>query len=323
MADREGGFPRSSGRGRYLTRRAALIAASIVALGGVRAGAQGARVRVATAPNDSGAEAFYAADMGFFKKAGLDVDVNVIGNGGLIPGAVLAGSVDVGGINIPAAALAHERHIPLVLVAPGAVYSSRAPTSVLLVTKNSAIATARDLNGKAIGVRDLTNPGSVAAKAWIDQNGGDSRTVKFLELPDSASTAALGAGRIEAASIAEPFLDEALRGDTRVLAASYDAIAKEFMISAWFATRDYVARNPAVVRAFDAAMRETARWANGNQIHSGEILEKWAKVKVSTTMARVTYADQLSAAQIQPFIDAAAKYGVLPASFPANELFGP
>jgi NitT/TauT family transport system substrate-binding protein len=303
------------------TRRSVLIAASIVAFGGVRAVAQAARLRVAGPPNDSAAQAFYAADMGFFSKAGLNVDVDVIGNGGLIPGAIVAGSIDIGGISIPAAALAHEKHIPLFLVAPGAMYSSRSPTSVLLVAKSSTITSARDLNGKAIGVRDLTNPGSVAAKAWIDQNGGDSRTVHFLELPDSASTAALAAGRIEAASIAEPFLDEALRGDTRVLAASYDAIAKEFMISAWFATRDYIGKNAAAAHAFDTAMREAARWANANQARSGEILEKWAKVKVSPTMARVTYADQLVASQIQPFINAAAKYGVLPASFPAAELF--
>lgn len=306
------------------TRRAALIAAAIAIAPAVCITAQTlARIRLATTPNDSGGEAFYGADMGFFTKAGLDVEVNVIGQGGLIPDGLMSGSLDIGGINIPAAALAHERRLPMVLIAPGAVYQSRSPTSALLVAKTSAIAGARDLTGKTIGVRDLTNPGSLAARAWLDQNGGDSRSVRFVELPDSASSAALQAGRIDAASIATPFLEEALRGDARILAKSYDAIAKEFMIAGWFSTRDYAARRPDVVRAFDAAIRETARWANANHARSGEILAKYTKVAVPPTMARVGYAEQSSPALMQPFIDAAAKYGVLRASFPANELLAP
>ena len=37
-------------------------------------------------------------------------------------------------------------------------------------------------------------------------------------------------------------------------------------------------------------------------------------------MARVSYAEQSAPALIQPFIDAAAKYGVLHGTFPASEL---
>lgn len=303
-----------------MTRRAIVIASALVALPRTRARAQSARVRAATPPNDSGGELFYGADMGFFTKAGLDVQVDVIGQGALIPDGIMSGSLDVGGINIPSAALAHERHLPFVMIAPGAVYDSRSPTSALIVTKSSPIATARDLTGKSIGVRDLTNPGSLAARAWLDQNGGDSKSVRFVELPDSASEAALLAGRIDAASIATPFLEKALHDDTRILAKSYDAIAKEFMIAGWFTTRDYAQRNPAVVRAFDAAIRETARWANANHARSAEILAKYTKVAIPPTMARVGYAEESSPALIQPFIDAAAKYGILHGSFPAGEL---
>ncbi len=307
-----------------LTRRTALVAAALAAVPSVHIAAQSlGHVRLATTPNDSGAEAFYGADMGFFSKAGLDVEVNVIGQGALIPDGIMSGSIDVGGINIPAVALAHERHLPMVMIAPGAVYDSRSPTSALVVTKSSTIAGARDLAGKTIGVRDLTNPGSLAARAWLDKNGGDSKSVRFVELPDSASVAALAAGRIDAASIATPFLEDALRGDARILAKSYDAIAKEFMIAGWFSTRDYALRNPAIVRAFEAAIREIAHWANANHTRSGEILAKYAKVAVPTTMARVGYAETSSPALMQPFIDAAAKYGILHGSFPASELIAP
>ncbi|HXP92824.1 MAG TPA: ABC transporter substrate-binding protein [Candidatus Binatia bacterium] len=285
--------------------------------------AQGTKIRVATSPNDSGAEAFYAQDMGFFKKAGLDVEVIAIGNASLIHSGVLSGSIDIGSTSMPPAALAHERGLPYVLIAPGAVYSSRTPTSALVVAKNSPIKTASDLNGKTIGVRDLTNVGSVATEAWIDKNGGDARSIKFVELPDSAAAPAVVQGRVDAASIAEPFLDEALKLDTRVLAPTYSAIANEFMIGAWFSTLDYAKAHPDIIRKFAAVVLETARWANKNQARSAQILAKYAKVTVSSTMARVGYAERLAPSQIQPLIDAAARYGTIKASFPASDLFAP
>jgi NitT/TauT family transport system substrate-binding protein len=261
--------------------------------------------------------------MGFFKKAGLDVDVISISNASLIHAGVMSGSIDIGSTSMPPAALAHERGLPYVLVAPGAVYSSKSPTSALVVAKNSPIKTGKDLDGKTIGVRDLTNIGSVATEAWIDQNGGDSKTVRFVELPDSASAAAVVAGRVDAASIAEPFLDQALKLDTRILAPSYDAIAGDFMVGAWFTTSAYAKAHPDVVRKFEQVMIETARWANTHRARSAQILAKYAKVDVSPTMARVGYADRLTPSQIQPVIDAAAKYGTIKVPFPASDLFAP
>ncbi len=304
--------------------RVAAVAMVLFLLSGSVAGlAQGTTIRVATSPNDSGAEAFYAQDMRFFKKAGLDVEVIAIGNASLIHSGVLSGSIDIGSTSIPPAALAHERGLPYVLIAPGAIYSSKTPTSALVVAKNSPIKTGGDLNGKTIGVRDLTNVGSVATEAWIDQNGGNAKTIKFVELPDSAAAPAVVQGRVDAASIAEPFLDEALKLDTRILAPTYSAIANEFMIGAWFSTLDYAKSHPDVIRKFAAVVLETARWANKNQTRSAQILAKYAKVTVSPTMARVGYAERLTPSQIQPLIDAAARYGTIKGSFPASDLFAP
>lgn len=311
-------------RGRFV--RAAL--GGTAALGALRAGlparAQTVKIRVGTSPNDSGAEPFYAQEMGFFRAARLEVEIVTIGNAALIHSAILSGALEIGSLSLPPAALGHERGLPYVLVAPGAVYSSRAaPTSALVVAERSPIRTAHDLDGKTIGVRDLTNIGSLATEAWIDRNGGDSKSVKFVEVPDFESQAAVVTGRIDAASIAEPFLDQALKGGTRMLAATYDAIGSDFMIGGWFAGRDYALSHPAVIRAFRSAIVRTARWANKNPARSAQILAEYAKVRISPTMARVTYADRVLVSQIQPVIDACAKYGEIKTSFPAADLFAP
>ena len=73
--------------------RALRILACALALAVVAAGSASAqqapllKLRVATIPSDIGAEVYYAKDMGFFAKAGLDVEITPITNGAAISSA--------------------------------------------------------------------------------------------------------------------------------------------------------------------------------------------------------------------------------------------
>ena len=281
-------------------------------------------VRVATTPVDIGAQPLYAEDLGLFKKAGLDVTVSIISNGAAVSAAVLGGTFDIAQSNVPTLATAHEKGLPFVIVAPAGLYSSKAPTSVCGVAKNSPIKSAKDLAGKTIGVTGLLNITQVAANAWLEKNGVDTSGIKYVEVPFSGIAPALEAGRLDAGVLVDPFLQQALNsGQARVLANCYDAIAPTFLIGAFFSTSDYAKAHPDIVKKFVAVMAEAARWANTHQRESAQILEKWTKGHVLPGMARVVYADRLSVAQVQPIIDASARAKALKASFPATELFAP
>jgi ABC-type nitrate/sulfonate/bicarbonate transport system substrate-binding protein len=131
-------------------------------------------VTMAGPANDTSATFLYAADMGFFTKAGLDVRINVQSNPGTVTAAVASGALDAGSITVPTVALAYDHNIPLRMIAPAGIYSSDTPTSGLVVLKNSPIHQAADLSGKTIGVRDINNMNYYAAKVWIDRHGGTS-----------------------------------------------------------------------------------------------------------------------------------------------------
>jgi len=269
-------------------------------------------LRVATITADSGAEAYYALERGFFKKAGLDVQLSPVQNGNQMMAAAISGTFDVIQSSITAAALARERGLPFVMIAPAVVWSSKSPTSLLVVERDSPIRSARDLAGKTIALNALANVPGVAVDAWLDQNGGDSAAVKFIEIPWPTMTAALGAGRVDAAFIAEPYLDAARRaGPIRVLGAPYDAIAAEFLLSAWYSTADFVKAHPDLVRRFAAANLEVALWANRNHPESARILEKYAKTTVSPTMVRALYAERLDPQLVQSVLDTSLKYKLL------------
>jgi NitT/TauT family transport system substrate-binding protein len=301
---------------------AALLGIAAVTGASMPGGAQQlASLKIATTPTDIGSEVFYAQDKGFFKANGLDAQIQVISNGAAITAAVISGALDVAQSNIASLAAAHEHGLDVVIIAPAGQYSSKVPTTALIVAKNSPIKTAKDLNGKTFAGNGIKNITQVGAFAWMDKNGGDTSTAKFVEMPFSDMPGALVSGRIDAAVIAEPELSAALaKGDVRVLANCYDGIAKDFLIGAWFTTGTWAKAHPDLVKRFAKAMTQTAQWANKNQAASGEMLTKYTKIVVAPGMKRTIYADKLEPALVQPLIDASAKYGITKATFPAKDV---
>lgn len=304
---------------------AALVGIAAVAGASLPGSAQAvATLKIATTPTDIGSEVFYAQDKGFFKANGLDAQIQVISNGAAITSAVMSGALDVAQSNIASLAAAHEAGLDVVIIAPAGQYSSKVPTTALVVAKNSPLKTAKDLNGKTIAGNGLKNITQVGAFAWMDKNGGDTATTKFVEMPFPDMPGALAQGRIDAAVLAEPELSTALaKGDIRVLANCYDGIAKDFMIGAWFTTGTWAKAHPDLVKRFSKAITQTAQWANKNQALSGEMLTKYTKIQVAPGMKRTIYAEKLDPALVQPLIDAAATYGITKATFPASAIIAP
>ena len=154
-----------------------------------------------------------------------------------------------------------------------------------------------------------------------DKNGGDSSTVKFVEMAMPQILPALAANRIDGAIVVEPFIAPA-RADSRVFANAFDALGQRYLIGVYFATTAWAKAHPDVVVRIRTALAKTAEWANKNTAQSGEILVKYSKLDPALlkTMLRVVYAVKFNAAEMQPVIDLAARFGAIPAAFPADQL---
>ncbi len=277
-------------------------------------------IHIGTTPIDAGAQPYYAQAEGFFKSAGINVDIQAMANGSVLAAAVASGALDIGQSNVVSIASAHERGIPFVLVAAASLYTSKQPQSALVVTASSPLHTAKDLNGKTIAVNGLKTISQLGPEAWIDNNGGTLASVKFIEMPFPAMEDALASGRIDAALISEPVLSEARAHGMRVLNNVYDAIGKDFLIGAWFTTSAWAKAHPDLVRKYVAVMQQTARWANTHHADSAKILQAETQTPVSSTTMRVIFGETLDETQIQSLIDACAKYGIIKDRFPAADI---
>lgn len=294
-----------------ISRAGFLATLPLVAATAGRADAQTTPLRVGALPTDGFAEAYYAADMGFFAKAGLNAEISSFHNGGEISAAIVGGSLDVGVSSPISLANAYLRGIPLVYVAAGNLYNSSAPTIGFCVAKDSPLRSAKEFEGKTISVNGYKDPTHLSILAWLAKNGADAAKVNVTEVPASETGAALARGTIAGAVIPEPFMSAAISsGDARLFAKCFDAIGNGIMLGGWFCTADWVKKNPDTAKRFVAAIYETARWANANHERSGLILQKYSRISDATlhSMTRVAYATALVPSMINPTLQLAAAY---------------
>jgi NitT/TauT family transport system substrate-binding protein len=286
------------------------------------AGAQTAPVlRVGAVPVDGFAEAYYARDMGFFDKAGLNVEITTFNNGSGATTAAAGGAIDIGISTVNAIANAVIHGIPYVYIAGGSMYVSSAPAAVLAVAKDSAIKTPADLIGKTVAISAFKDGTHLAMAAYLTKNGIDPSKVNFIEMPYPLMAPAVVRGTVAAAVIVEPFV-AASANDVRTFAKPLDSLASEFLLAGWFCTTTWLSANAATARKFVAVMYETARWANANHQKSGELLQKYSKVDDATVahMARAVYAERLDAAQLDPTLDWSARVNFTERRVAAREL---
>jgi NitT/TauT family transport system substrate-binding protein len=281
-----------------------------------------AKIRIAAPPVEAAAQVYYAREMGFFTKAGFDVDFQPMQSTSATAAAMVADFVDIGYGTLDTLAELHQKGIPLVSIAAGVeyVYPATQKSGALVVPATSSAHQAKDLNGKTISTPSLHSLSTIVTSAWLDRNGGNSSSVKFVELPFPAIPAALEAGRIDAGYLAEPFITMAAQ-NSRVLAYPFDALPKHVLVSAWFTTRQWAIDHVDVVNQFATVMSDTAAWANKNPAQTADILVKVAKIDpaILARMTRSRYAEHLVPATMQPIVEVAAKYDGFK-TFPAREL---
>ena len=278
-------------------------------------------VRLGLLSSDNSANAYDALELGYFKRAGLDVQITTLQGGPVAAQSVAAGALDIGTANVATIAAARLRGIPLKFIAPASVSSPATMTDVIVVAKDSPFKTAADLNGKTFGINAIKALPQVSVASWMDKHGGDSKSIHFTELAFSQMGGALAAHRIDAALEVEPFVtnDKAVE---RALGPAIDGLGPHIMILGFFAGDAWLAEHGDVATKFVGALRLASEWANGHRRESGTILSQYTKIEPSVVaaMARAEYGLALDPAVIAPIVDAAVRYGIIEKSIPASDL---
>jgi NitT/TauT family transport system substrate-binding protein len=284
------------------------------------------KIRLAGVPSDDMVPEYYAVKTGMYQKAGLDVEIIPTSSGSAATTAIVAGSYEMGKGSPIASFLAHLRGLPLVVVGTNTVWDVRRPFNVITVATDSNIKTGADLNGKIACSPGLNDINTLAISAWMDKNGGDSKTLKWVEIPLSAAGAALAEHRVDVAALLEPALTAAVEtGKVRILAPGFNAIAERFIIGLLFANADWAAKHPDAVKKWMRVTYEAGAYTNTHRSETAQLMSDITKIPLPL-FAKMTRAETGTTATadpalLQPLIDTAAKYNHIPRAFPARDLY--
>lgn len=280
-------------------------------------------IRVGTGPDDTSMPLIYAAQGGLFKKAGLNVELQRLAGSAVVSAALAGGSLEIGKASAISVVAAHAKGLPFTVIGSLAIYNSEKPDFAFIVLADSSVKAPKDLPGKVLAAVSLQDMSSIATFAWLEQQGIDSSTLKFVEMPASATLAAMEQGRVAGSTVYEPVLSAALAtGKVRILGYPYSAIGKRFPGGVLFANADWVGAHREVVARFLRVVREAGAYVAAHEDELVPMLASYVGVDPAS-IAKTRHSGRsvaIAPADLQPVIDAAAKYRVISKPFPAAEL---
>jgi NitT/TauT family transport system substrate-binding protein len=204
----------------------------------------------------------FGVQKGIFTEHRLNVELVVQQGGAAIIPNLVSGEMQIGGSNGVSILLARGTGLPVKIVAPGTAVGSdpNADFSAVIVAPDSQINTPKDLAGKTIAVNTFKNVSEIALKASLEANGVDISALKLVELPFPNMLAAVEQHQVDAAFVIEPFVTMARSRGARLLVRPYVESKANLGVGTYSATEQYIQQNPAVIKAFQAAAAQTAKY---------------------------------------------------------------
>ncbi len=311
--------------GRATFLRVSAAAAGVAALG-APAFADATPLHAGSSLDDDATPFIYAIQSGLFQKVGIDASLQRAASGSAVASGVIGGAFDLGKSSITSLCAAFARGVPVTMIAPAGEFDVNVPLAIALIVRSDApIASGADLNGKTVAVSAINDFFSLATRAWVDAHGGDSSTIKLVEVPMAQVGATIEAGRIDAGVIIQPFLAAALvDGKIRALGNPGAALGAHYMQSCWFTTAAFAAKNPDTIDHFMHAMRDAATYVNGHHAETSDLLAKFTGLDPShLSPVRIHQGVRIDPAQVQPLVDLQAKYKMIPQGFDVHQLIYP
>jgi NitT/TauT family transport system substrate-binding protein len=280
-------------------------------------------IRVGAGPDDTSMPLIYADKMGLFKKAGLNVELVKLAGSAVITAALAGGSLEVAKTSSSVAVTAHVKGLPFTAIGAISAYSSEHPDFALIVPASSPIKSVKDLSGKTLAAISLQDFQVLATQVWAGQNGADPTSLKFIEMPATATLNALDQGRVDAAPVAEPILSASLAsGKFRIIGYPVDAIAKHFTGGLLLANPSWVDGHRDVIDRFLHVAADASAYVGSHENEMAPLLAEYMNVDPGS-IPKTRHAVRgiaLVPADLQPVIDALVKFKTIPKSFPAGEM---
>lgn len=237
-------------------------------------------VKVGLIPIVDVAPLYLGQKKGFFEKQGLKLEFTTAQGGAAIVPGVASGQFQFGFSNMTSLMVAQTNGVPVRAVANGIASTGvdGKDFSALMVKKDSAIKSPKDLEGKKVAINTLKNINETSVRASVRKAGGDPDKVTFVELAFDQMPAALDDGQIDAAQVVEPAQATVKSQGGRVIASPLVDVAPNLTVAMYFTSTQYAQANPEVVKKFQDATAESLAYADAHPDEARQIVTTYTKI---------------------------------------------
>ena len=172
---------------------------------------------------------------------------------------------------------------------------------------------AKDLEGKTIAVNTLNNICGVTINASLEKQGVDIAKLKYTEIPFPEMNAALEKGRVQGACVVEPFVSQGKASGMKGIDPFYFNTAPDLTVAAYFASKEYIAKNKDVVDRFVTAMKKSLEYAQAHPDEVRGVLTEYTEIPdaAAQKINLPQWKSELTTDTIEQLSTLSKKYGYL------------
>ena len=268
-------------------------------------------LRIASLPIAEVAVVVYAHRCGYLAKHGLDVTLETATGGSAAAGLMASGEADLAITAWQPISLAMSAGQPFVIAIDGAYFHDNGTS--IVAAADSPISTARDLEGKRLGMNQRNGGSELTLRLWMESQGADFSTVEIIELPLPEQLPALDAGQLDAVSNFEPFSTIARTQGYKIVNDDQNSLV-EGTNGGLIAMRPWAEANERAIRAARAAFAEVVELFESDEAALRAFLPSFTGIApdIAAQIRLPRYVSTTEVDNIQPTIDNAFEVGMLP-----------
>lgn len=214
-------------------------------------GAKAATLSVGFIPVSGAAPIVVGEKDGAFAKQHLTLKLDTLSTPSEGVANVLSGRDQVGFINPGGIAQAAEANLPIEVIAP--LYFAKTDQGIY-AKAGGPIKTVADLKGKTVALGSLKSNSQAAVMYQIQAAGVDPNSVKYELLPIAQTAAAIEAGKVAAAYVAEPFITQAGSKLQPIIKNPFAGLGSPAPAAYAFVSKSWAQQNPQLLSQFKAAL---------------------------------------------------------------------
>lgn len=217
-----------------------------------------------------------AKETGIFEKHGIDAELTKVAIISNIPAAIMSGSLQIGAATPPMLLDTSRSGLDLPAISAATRFLADPAIFSVVARDGTDIKTAKDLEGKRIGVPGLRSVADVVFRQWLLEKGADVTKLSIVEAPFPQMKDMLKSGTIDAVPVLEPFRARIVADNTGYRVADYMAeVSPDILGAIWVGQRAWLDAHPKVVEGFRQSLAEGIKYIHDNPEKAREIEKQY------------------------------------------------